>query len=168
MTVHDGSRLLITICRFATCWRLSIVLRTYTNVCGIIILEQGMLLHFFHWLFVLFASRCDLSQTVTSFNGPLRIKCIGHVWINTINCRAHLLNLQRYTYMPWLTKKMQLTTAGTVLLYHTCYLSENVHNVWVFLCFKIGNYKTSKIYMDSTCMYIEDSRYFYNNYLHIP
>ena len=72
--------------------------------------------------------------------------------------------------MPGLTKKMQLTTAGTVLLYHTCYmyLSENVHNVWVFLCFKIGNYKTSKIYMDSTCMYIEDSRYFYNNYLHIP
>ena len=48
------------------------------NICGVIILERGILLHFFR-LFVLFASRRDPSPTITPFDDLLWIRCIGHV-----------------------------------------------------------------------------------------
>ena len=71
--VRNGSRILVTVCQFATCWPSSIVSRTYTNVYGVIImLERGILLHFFR----LFICRlvCESSRPVTnrhSFGRPV-------------------------------------------------------------------------------------------------
>ena len=60
--VHDESRRPIAVCQFKTCPKLSIVLHSYMNVCGNIILEQGVLLHIFHHLFMLFAGCRNLSK----------------------------------------------------------------------------------------------------------
>ena len=60
---------------FASSRRSSVVLQTYANVCGAIILEQGILLRFF-CLFI-----CESSRSVTPFGDSLRIG-IRHVWIN--------------------------------------------------------------------------------------
>ena len=57
----------VTVCQFATCQQSSVILHIYMNVCGIIILEWEILLHFFACLFVLFASHHNPSWTVTPF-----------------------------------------------------------------------------------------------------
>ena len=62
VTVRGGSWLLVTVCQFATCWRSRIIVCTYMNVCGIIILEWGILLHFF-CLFICVV--CKSSRPVT-------------------------------------------------------------------------------------------------------
>ena len=69
-TVRDESRRPVTVCQFATCRRSSVVLHTYTNVCGVIVLERGILLHFFR-LFICVV--CGSSRPVT----PLATR-IGH------------------------------------------------------------------------------------------
>ena len=51
------------VCQFATCWQSGAVLHTYTNVCGVIFLERGILLHFFR-LFICVV--CGSSQSVTN------------------------------------------------------------------------------------------------------
>ena len=56
------------------CWRWSVVLHTSTNVCSVIILKWGILLYFFHLLFLLFAgchdpSRTDLSSLLATHYG---------------------------------------------------------------------------------------------------
>ena len=52
-------------CQFATCRPLSVVLHTYMNVCGVIILEWGILSHFFR-LFELFAIRHNPSHLLVT------------------------------------------------------------------------------------------------------
>ena len=62
----DGSsrtRLLVTVCQFALCGRSSIILRTYTNVWGVIILERVILVHFFRLFICLI---CESSRPVTN------------------------------------------------------------------------------------------------------
>ena len=72
----DRSRRPVTVDEFATCWQLSVFLHTYTNVCGVIILERGILLHFF-CMFV--SVVCGLSRSVTPFGDPLQFGCVGPV-----------------------------------------------------------------------------------------
>ena len=62
-TVHDRLPQSVTVCQLATFRRLNVVIHTYTNVCGIIIVEQGILLYF-ACLFVLFAVCHDPSRTI--------------------------------------------------------------------------------------------------------
>ena len=114
VTVHDGSWLLVTVCQVVTCWWSSIVLCTYIyllNVCGAIILQWGILSHF--WLFVLFVSRCELSRTITHYgSGYWRcmenleecypLECIlicFAVWEIHVHVSLDLLWQERYTYM---------------------------------------------------------------------
>ena len=57
----DRDRRSVTVCQFATCRWSSVVLHTYTNVCGVIILERGIFLHFFR-LFI--CAVCGSSRSV--------------------------------------------------------------------------------------------------------
>ena len=45
--VRDGTRRPTTVCQFSTCRRSRVVLYTFKNIFGVIILERGILLHFF-------------------------------------------------------------------------------------------------------------------------
>ena len=65
MTVRGGSRQPVTVCQFVTCGRSNVALRTYRNVCGVIILERGILLHFSCPFICPDAGRPDPSRTVT-------------------------------------------------------------------------------------------------------
>ena len=56
--------------RGATCLQSSVVLYTYTTLCGVIILERGILMHFFR-LFIWVV--CGSSRAVIPFGNPLRI-----------------------------------------------------------------------------------------------
>ena len=60
--VCDRSRQPVTVWQFVTCWRLSVAAHTYMNVCGIIILEWGILLHFFR-LFICVVCRSSWPVT---------------------------------------------------------------------------------------------------------
>ena len=108
--VYDRSRP-ITVCQFATYRRSSVILHTFTNVCSVIILEQGILfisihtlLHFFR-LFIHVA--CGLSQPVTNCHPFWRPVTDRVYWtcmeksfgyISVLNITNHILKSMKTSY----------------------------------------------------------------------